>query len=807
MERLAKYHAMRDFTRTPEPSDAGVASTQGLRFSIQKHAATRLHYDLRLEWDGALLSWAITKGPSLDPVQKRLAVRTEDHPLSYLEFEGVIPKGYGMGTVMLWDLGWWQPIGDMQDNLAAGLIKFHVLSHRMSGSWMLVRMKGKTAQDRKRENWLLVKEKDSAVNLTDDLTQTHITSVTTRRSMEEIGTDAPAKTPNLGKTPAFTKPQLATLRDDVPDGVDWWYEPKHDGYRAMVCLGKGGPRLFTRNGHDWTNEFGVLSAYFSTLPCRSAVIDGEIVAGLGPESFGALQRALKGRGPLAFYAFDLLHLDGQDLKSKPLRARRELLETLFAEVPRLAPLRLSPVVETDGKRVLQTLCEAGGEGILCKRADAPYRSRRTSGWVKIKCGARAEFVIAGYVPSDKKGRPFASLVMASLEDGTLIYRGRVGTGFDAATLDELSAKLNNLRAERCSFPTRPDEETTNTVWVSPELVAEVSYAELTDSGRIRHGVFLGLREDNPARTVTLKAEEKSGKRIAGVLVTSASRKVFPDDGVTKGALAEYYEAVADRMLETCADRPLSLLRHPAGLSDQGFFQKHAGDGFPDAIQTLPIPGKDGTLDDYMYVNDAAGVVGAVQMGTIEFHIWGAHRDRLERPDRLVFDLDPGPDVGFGQVRQGAIDIRDRLADLGLRSHAMLTGGKGVHVIVHLRRTATWETLKIFSHTFAAIMSEQEPDRFTASMSKARRTGRIFIDWLRNERGATAVAPFSVRARQGARVAVPVDWDELSTIKSADAFDLKSVIKRAGQPNISSPLASLGNPAVMKLQEWAGSNRS
>lgn len=801
MDRLARYHALRDFTRTPEPSAAGVASTQGLRFSVQKHAATRLHFDLRLEWDGALLSWAITKGPSLDPSQKRLAVRTEDHPLSYLDFEGVIPEGYGAGNVMLWDLGWWQPLGEMQDNLAAGMIKFRVLSHRMAGAWMLVRMKGKTAQDRKRENWLLVKEKDSAVNVTDVLTETYLTSVSTQRSMNEIGKGASAKTPELGRRPPFTKPQLATLRDKVPEGDDWWYEPKHDGYRAMICLGKGGPKLFTRNGHDWTEKFGALSSYFSALPCSSAVLDGEVVSGLGPESFGALQRALKGGGPLAFYAFDLLHLDGRDLKLTPLRARRKQLEMLFADVPRLAPLRLSPVVETDGARVLQTLCEVGGEGIICKRADAPYRGRRTSGWVKVKCEVRAEFVIAGYAPSDKSSRPFASLIMASRENGALVYRGRVGSGFDNAMLDELSSKLKALRTESCAFPTRPEQETTETVWVRPELVAEISYTEMTESGRIRHGVFLGLREDKPARTVTLKAEEKSGKRIAGVTVTSASRKVFPDDGITKGTLAKYYEAVADRMLETTADRPLSLLRHPAGLSDQGFFQKHAGDGFPDTIQTMVIPGKDGTLNDYMYVKDASGLVAAVQMGTIEFHIWGARRDRLERPDRLVFDLDPGPDVGFGQVRQGAIDIRDRLLGLGLKSHAMVTGGKGVHVIVRLRRTASWETVKLFSHTFAAIMSAKQPGRFTASMSKAHRTGRIFIDWLRNERGATSVAPFSVRARPGAEVAVPVAWDELGAIKSADAFDLKSAVKRAGQLQVSSPAVSLGEKTLVKLQKW------
>lgn len=804
MDRLTRYHAIRDFDRTPEPSDAGVASTHGLRFSVQKHAATRLHYDLRLEWDGALLSWAVTRGPSLNPADKRLAVRTEDHPLSYLDFEGLIPEGYGAGNVMLWDLGWWQPLGDMRDNLAAGMIKFRVLSHRMSGAWMLVRMKGKTAQDPKRENWLLVKEKDSAFNSADDVTETYLTSVATGRSIDEIGADDPAKKPQLGKRPSFTKPQLASLRDEVPEGADWWYEPKHDGYRAMVCLGQGGPRLFTRNGHDWTEKFGVLSSYLSDLPCESAVLDGEVVSGLGPETFGALQRALKWNGPLAIYAFDLLHLNGRDLKAKPLHERRAQLEDLFANVPRLAPLRLSPVVKTDGARVLQTICEAGGEGIICKRADAPYRGRRTAGWIKVKCGARAEFVIAGYAPSDKKGRPFASLVMASREDGVLVYRGRVGSGFDDASLDELSKRMQGLHSDDCIFHQYPEEEPPDTVWLKPELVAEVSYTELTDTGKIRHGVFLGLREDKPARKITLQAEEKSGKRIAGVTVTNAARKIFPDDGVTKGALARYYEAVSERLLETTADRPLSLLRHPAGLSDHGFFQRHAGDGFPDAIRTVPIPDKDGKSNDYMYVKDAAGLVGAVQMGTIEFHIWGARRDQLERPDRMVFDLDPGPDVRFAQVRQAAVDIRDRLSDLGLKSHAMVTGGKGVHVIVRLRRTATWETAKIFSHTFAAILSEQEPDRFTSSISKARRTGRIFIDWLRNERGATAVAPFSVRARPGARVAVPVDWDELSALKSADAFDLKSAVEKAGQQQVTSPLVSLGKPAVGKLQKWASS---
>ena len=804
MDRLATYRAKRDFDRTPEPYDGGVASSHGLRFSVQKHAATRLHYDLRLEWNGVLLSWAVTRGPSLDPSDKRLAVRTEDHPLSYLEFEGVIPDGYGAGRVMLWDLGWWRPLGDMQDDLAAGRIKFRVLSHRLSGAWMLLRMKGKSAQDRKRENWLLIKEKDSAVDTKTDPTQFYQTSIATGRSLDDIGNGTPSKTRKRGKNPAFAKPQLATLREDVPEGTGWWYEPKHDGYRAIICLGKNGPRLFTRNGHDWTEKFGALSPYLAELPCASAVLDGEVVSGLGPETFSGLQQALKGGGPLVFYAFDLLHLDGVDLQSEPLRKRRAHLEALFDDVPQLAPLRLSPVVEADGRRVLKTLCEAGGEGIICKRADAPYRGRRTSGWVKVKCGARADFLIAGYVPSDKKGRPFASLIMASRDDGALVYRGRVGSGFDESTLEDLSERLRRMHSRHCVFSRRPADAPRDTVWVKPELVAEVSYTELTDSGRIRHGVFSQLKEARATEKVARRAKDPDARRIAGIHITSASRKVFPDVGITKGALAHYYEAVAKRMLATTAGRPLSLLRYPGGLSDHGFFQKHAGKGFPDAIGTTALQDEDETGEDFMHLQDVSGLIAAVQMGTIEFHIRGARRDRLERPDRMVFDLDPGPDVRFGQVRQAAFDIRDRLSDLGLDSHAMVTGGKGIHVIVGLRRTATWETVRAFSQTFAAIMSDHEPERFTASISKARREGRIFIDWLRNERSATAIAPFSVRARAGAPVAVPVSWQELAAVTSAHAFDLKTATEKAREPEVQSALASLGRPVVAKLQDWAGS---
>ncbi|SEN86421.1 ATP-dependent DNA ligase LigD phosphoesterase module /ATP-dependent DNA ligase LigD polymerase module [Loktanella fryxellensis] len=803
MDRLARYRRMRDFGRTPEPQGSSDAPTGGLRFAVQKHAATRLHWDLRLEWDGVLLSWAVTRGPSRDPGQKRLAVRTEDHPRDYLDFEGVIPEGYGAGAVMLWDIGWWMPLTDMEAGLATGTLKLRILSHRMSGAWTLVRMKGRRKGDAGRQNWLLIKERDSAVGGADDLTDTGLTSVATGRTLDAIAAGATTVARQAGRRPAFHAPQLATLRDAPPTGDVWRIEPKHDGYRAMVALGKGGPRILTRNGHDWTDRFAALTPYMAALPCKSALIDGEVVAGLGLESFGALQTALSQGGPLAFYAFDLLHLDGKDLTPAPFDDRRAALERLLADQPAMAPVRLSPYLRTDGQTVLDAICAVGGEGIVAKRGDAPYRGRRTTGWLKVKCGTLAEFIVAGYAPSDVAGRPFASLVMATRDDGKLTYRGRVGTGFDDAAMDRLARAMAPLQRDRCPFATLPRDEGRNTVWLTPTLVAEVRHAGLTDAGRIRHGAFLGLRDDKPARTVTLDRATGPSEDVAGVRISNPRRMIFPDDRVSKLGLARYYNDVAPAMLATAADRPLSLLRYPAGIADDGFFQRHAGDGFPDAVRRMPVPTADGGTDTGLWVGDAAGLVGCVQMGTIEFHLWGAHRDRIDRPDRMVFDLDPDPAVGFNAVCSAAIDIRDRLADLGLVSHAVVTGGKGVHVVVNLRRTASWETVKGFARVFATLMAARQPNRFTASMAKARRTNRIFIDWLRNERGATAIAPFSVRARPGARVAVLVAWDELPNLHSADFCTLDAARERAATAAITTPAVTLGQAVVTRLDRWSG----
>ena len=812
MRSLDEYRRKRDFDATPEPrADLVDAAGDTLSFVVQKHDATRLHFDFRLEWNGVLLSWAVTKGPSADPSEKRLAVRTEDHPLSYAGFEGTIPaKEYGGGTVMLWDNGWWEPLHDPEDGLAAGKLHFRLHGARLRGGWALVRMRGRKGE--KRENWLLIKERDSfAGRSADALVNRHRTSVTTGRAMRAVAQGSDPVTParHTLPQPRFHKVQLATLRDRPPEGDQWQHEAKFDGYRCMIAVGKEGVRLYSRNGNDWSDRFGALCAPASALKCRSALLDGEVIAGEGGGDFSALQMALKDGGPLIFYAFDCLAHDGDDLVGQPLTQRRATLEKLFKGLPPRGPLRVSPVIAGQGAAALDEICRAGGEGIVSKRMDAPYRGGRSGGWIKTKCIRRAEFVVAGWSPSDKRGRPFSSLILGSFEGSTAVYRGRVGTGFDEADFKALHAAMKPLARKTAPFDEDLPAETKDAHWITPRIVIEVEYTEFTGEGRIRHGVFRGLREDKPPHAVSAQAEAEIGtdkeKRIDGVRVTSPGRVVYPDAGITKGDVAQHYAAVADRMLEHVGDRPLSLLRCPDGIPGDCFFQKHAGKGFPDAVKALPIEEKGGGEADYMYVSTPAGLIGAAQMGTLEFHIWGARRDRIERPDRMVFDLDPDEGLGFEQVKAAAQEVRDALSACGLDSAPMVTGGKGVHVVVNLRRTAGWDTVKFFARTFASILADRAPDRFTATMSKSRRTGRIFVDWLRNERGATAVAPYSLRARPGGAVAMPVTWDELRALERPNCFHIADVPDRLTFP---CPLRALKARAITAatvdaLEAWSG----
>ncbi len=811
-DRLGEYNARRDFDSTGEPvGKRARARRSGLKFLVQKHDATRLHYDFRLEWDGVLLSWAVTRGPSADTGEKRLAVRTEDHPLSYADFEGTIPKGeYGGGTVMLWDQGTWQPEGDPDEGLKDGKLSFTLQGSRMKGSWALVRMRGKE----KRENWLLIKHRDDyATNEPDGLTEGAVTSITTGRDMAAIARGADAAEPpapdvtRKGKRPGFRAVQLATLFDRAPDGDDWLHETKFDGYRALVALGKGGTRMFTRSGKDWTDRFAALAGTFDPVPCDAALIDGEVMAAnIEGSAFSALQSALSEGAALVFYAFDLLALDGKDMTDLPQEKRRKRLAKLLSGVPKDGALRLSEHVVGNGPEIFAHACKAGAEGIISKRIDAPYRGRRTKMWRKVKCSKRQEFVIGGYSPSDKAGRPFASLLIGTYDGERLRYVGRVGTGFAEADFERLQAAMTARKT--APFDKVPDDVARGAHWVRPDLVAEVEFAEFTTDGIVRHGSYLGLREDKQASKVRVEApmEDEMEETVLGIVISSAGRRVFPDGGCTKLDVARHYARVGERMIELAGHRPVSLFRCPGGLEQPCFFQKHGGGGMPDSLSHIAIEESDGETANYLYTTRPESLVAAAQMGTVEFHIWGARTDRLERPDRLVFDLDPDEGLDWTEVRKAAFDVRDVLARLGLKSGAIVTGGKGVHVWIPLRRTRDWDTVKLFAKTFAHVMADKSPDHYTATMSKKKRKGRIFIDWLRNERGATAIAPYSLRARKGAPVAVPVTWEEFEGLKAANAFRMADMDARLKAPcpalELQKSLQSLTDGVIAKLQDWA-----
>ncbi len=604
-------------------------------------------------------------------------------------------------------------------------------------------------------------------------------------------------------------PQLATLVTEAPTGDGWMHETKFDGYRCQAAIGKGGVRLYTRSGKDWTDRFHALSGAFDALPCDAALLDGEVMAArIEGTAFSSLQRALSDGGPLVFFAFDLLSLDGKDFQTAPLSDRRDRLARLLSGVPPGGPLRLSDHVTGNGPDVFDRACKAGAEGIISKRTDAPYRGRRTKSWLKIKCTRRQEFVIVGMSPSDKKDRPFASLLLASHQDGILRYKGRVGTGFSHDMMEKLVTATTPRKTPAVSDT--PDDIARDAQWLRPDRVAEVDFTEFTAQGHIRHGSFLGLRHDKPASAVVLEHPEKETAsmdiKVAGVTITHADRLVFAKAGCTKGDVARHYDRVGPRLIDLAGHRPLSLFRCPSGIDGQCFFQKHDTGGMPEALSRIEIRQSDGESADYLYATRPESLVAAAQMGTIEAHIWGARTDRLDRPDRLVFDLDPDEALEWAQVRSAAFDVRDALGHLGLRSGAIVTGGKGVHVWVALRRTRGWDTIKLFAKTFAHVMADRHPDRFTANMSKARRKGRIFIDWLRNERGATAIAPYSLRARPNAPVAVPVTWAELETLEAPNGFTLSDMADRLKQPcpalAVQEDLQTLTNGVVDALQKWS-----
>lgn len=800
---LADYNAKRDFARTAEPEGKPQGKAGGNSFIVQKHAARRLHWDFRLEVDGVLKSWAVTKGPSPDPDIKRLAVRTEDHPLGYANFEGTIPQGeYGGGTVMLWDRGTWAPIpGKSAADLDEGHLHFTLQGERMKGEWMLIRLKPRPGE--KRENWLLRKVRDEHSTPGDTLVEQALTSVATGRAMAEItagATAAPATAPEkqpkrrrkAAPLPAFRQPQLATLVDDVPTGNGWMHEIKFDGYRALIAVSGTEVRVFTRSGQDWTDKFAPLVDAIAAIDLPSALIDGEIVAhdAAGNPDFSALQSVLKrGHGAqgagdaLAFHAFDIIELDGEDLTPLANIERKERLAGLLADAP--PPIHVADHVIGAGEQLFKAMCGAGQEGIIAKAIDAPYAHRRSRNWVKVKCTRRQEFVIAGFKASSARGRPFASLLLAQHDGDTLIYKGNVGTGFNSDNMSQLAARMQPL--VRKTAPVEVDRTAARGVtWLAPKLVAEIAFAEFTAEGRVRHASFVGLRSDKPAKDVTPERPESAPQPPGDVAISNRDRVIFPDSGQTKGDLADYYAAIAPVMLPFISHRPVSLVRCPQGRARKCFFQKHDSGALGDAVRHVPIREKDGGSEDYLYLTDAAGMQQCVQMGTIEFHIWASQAEAVEAPDRMIFDLDPDEGLDFGDVKSAARDIRKQLEDIGLVSFALLSGGKGVHVVVPLTPGHSWDEHKDFARRFAEALSLAEPERFTATMSKAKRVGKIFIDWLRNQRGSTAVAPYSARSRSGAPVAAPITWDELDGMENAHPFaidDAASLLKRAASPHL------------------------
>ncbi|ADP69910.1 DNA ligase D [Rhodomicrobium vannielii ATCC 17100] len=921
---LTRYRQKRDFAKTPEPSGTKqLAKAPELRFVIQKHAARRLHYDLRLELDGVYKSWAVTKGPSLDPAEKRLAVHVEDHPLDYGDFEGIIPPGeYGGGTVMVWDRGTWEPEGDPAKGYAKGHLAFTAHGEKLKGRWHLIHIKPRPGE--KDQQWLLFKSDDEFARAAGDgdILEDAPDSVATGRSIDEIARDGeavwsgkaglvkgelspaegaeewpalpkrkrrrtladatgaagairadrrasdedaakttsrriarrvakapvaqdadpvaaappPAKSParvavattapagaakavagaKKAPFPGFVAPCLAQLCERAPDGDNWLHEIKFDGYRVMALIENGRVRLMTRSGLDWTERFPAIAAAFAAFPAASAIVDGEAVVEdhTGVSSFSALQEALstrKSKADIVFFAFDLLYFDGYDLRGASLESRKAALAPLV-EAAAASALRYSDHVIGHGPAMVENACRLGLEGIVSKRLDAPYRSGRHGAWLKTKCTNRQEFVVGGYAPSTAMHGAIGSLALGAYDNGALLHVGRAGTGFTQATAKALFKQLQPLRRATSPFANAlSSEEKRGLVHVEPQLVAEVEFRGWTGDRHLRHAAFKGLREDKPAtevlfemprqqtapdaaareRTTPARARATPGKGgtvdFEGIRLTHPDRILWEGQGLTKLGLADYYAEVADHILPFITGRPLALVRCPSGQGGDCFYQKRSFAGLTDAVEVVPIADKDGDTEA-LVIHDLRGLINLVQSNVLEIHPWGARIDDLERPDTLIFDLDPGDGVGFEAVMDGAREVRRRLGDLGIESWVKTTGGKGLHVVSPLVPDLGWEELKAFAQGIAQTMERDAPQRFVSTMAKKARDGKIYVDYLRNGRGSTAIAPYSTRAREGAPVATPLGWDELGPALTPQRFTVETMGRRL---------------AALKSDPWAG----
>ena len=831
-ERLERYRSMRDFEVTREPSGrAGkgkkAAAADGLPFVIQKHAATRLHYDFRLGWNGVLKSWAVTKGPSYVPADKRLAVQVEDHPMEYGGFEGIIPKGqYGGGTVMLWDHGTWEPHVDVDEGLRKGSLKFALHGEKMKGNWALVRMGGRAANESK-PNWLLIKEHDEFERAAGDpaITEEAEDSAVSGRTMDEIARAedrvwqsnraekngkqaqtetakpaAPKKRKSLSRElaqyptetlPKFVAPQLASLAKAPPVGKNWVHELKLDGYRieARIDRKKSSVQLLTRTGLDWTHRMKALAGAISELAVETALLDGEVVV-LEPDgstSFANLQAAFQEgtKHTLSYFLFDLLHLDGHNLRDLPLLERKELLAAVMTSADAEGPVRMSEHLTGDAGEIFSSACKLGAEGIISKLGDGKYCPGRGGNWLKLKCYQEQEFVIGGFTLPSNGIHGVGALILGYYRGGKLIYAGRTGTGFTQKTHRMLRDKLDKLRHAKTPFEKVPEGVSRGVTWVKPELVAQVSFSAWTADRLVRQAAFKGLREDKPAQAVQREdpeadakpaaahkfaakataeprpAKESSGADGIPVRLTHPEKILDESSGVTKRDLAEYYLAISEVMLPFIADRPLTIVRCPDGSGHQCFYQKHKNKMLSGSFGSIDIVDKkSGKPEPYITLSKAESIVELAQLGVLEMHPWGSCNAHLEQPDRIIFDLDPDEALPWETLATSALEVRKRLKAIGLESFVKSTGGKGLHVVAPIRPENQWPAVKQFAHNFVLAMEREAPARFLTKMTKAARTGKIYLDYLRNERGSTAVAPYSPRARAGLPVAIPLSWNEL-----------------------------------------------
>ena len=851
---LATYRRKRNFSRTPEP-DGGAHSTKGAgagrHYVIQKHAARRLHYDLRLEDGGVLKSWAVPKGPSLDPKEKRLAVEVEDHPIEYGSFEGVIPEGeYGAGRVLLWDRGHWIPQGDAAEGLQKGRLKFRLEGEKLKGGWNLVRLRNR--EEGGKPNWLLIKEDDETAaaqserNILeerpesvasgkglDDMTQGGENVWHSDRPPSQAVEKNPAEIPGksrsrparggVGETgksrsrparggsggivdvsqlpgakkarlPDIVPFELATLVGEPPIGDDWVHEIKLDGFRMQCRIEKGHAQLLTRTGQDWTQRFRAVADDARRLPVQSALLDGELVA-LQPDgrsSFHLLQQALSEGGdvPLVYYAFDLLHANGYGLLSVPLAERKAALSRLLSS--QTGDIRYSEHFAAPGHAFFQEACRLQLEGMISKRRTAPYRPGRGHDWLKVKCLQRQEFVIGGFTEPAGSRTGFGALLVGVYDGDRLLYAGRVGTGFNATMLGSLRKRLDSLEQRHSPFQNKVPGPLRGIHWVKPQIVAEVAFTEWTSDGLLRHPSFQGIREDKKPSEVKRESAEPTetamkptpparsprsaqSNEIAGIRLTNPDKVLYPGDAITKLDLARYYESIADWVLPHVAGRPLTIVRCPEGYQKPCFFQKHFNDTVAKEVRSLEIK-EGGKKAPYLMIDDVSGLIALVQMGVLELHVWGSRAERLEYPDRMVFDLDPDESLPWSRVVEAAQVVRERLNALDLQSWVKTTGGKGLHVVVPLSGRQSWDDVKAFSRAVAEGIARDAPDRYTSKMSKAGRTGKVFIDYLRNGRGATFVSAYSTRARSGATVSVPIKWDEVGKVQPA-RFTVKTVPRR------------------------------